>query len=90
MNPQRESRATVWYKATSCHRGIMPMNRTKPMNPAVKIMQISALCVVVVAICVLSIWGKLAGEAATILGAIAGYLSNWIREDRSEQKGKPE
>lgn len=61
------------------------------MTSAVRITQIAALCVVVVAICVLSIWGRLAGEAATILGAIAGYLSNWIREDsRSETKGKPE
>lgn len=61
------------------------------MSTAVRITQISALCVVVVAICILSIWGRLAGEAATMLGAIAGYLSLSIREDtRAEQKGKIE
>jgi hypothetical protein len=58
------------------------------MGTAVKIAQILSLCVVVVAICILSIYGRLAGEAATMLGVIAGYLSQSIRED-NRPGGKP-
>lgn len=56
------------------------------MGTAVKISQILSLCVVVVAICVLSIHGRLAGEAATMLGVIAGYLSQSIREDTRPER----
>lgn len=56
------------------------------MGTAVRIAQICSLCVVVVAICVLSIGGVLAGEAATMLGVIAGYLSQSIREDTKPER----
>lgn len=57
------------------------------MDIAVRITQIAALCVVVVAISVLSIYGRLAGEAATMLGVIAGYLAQSIRTDSQGQRG---
>lgn len=57
------------------------------MGTAVKLAQIAGLCIIVAAICMLSIYGRLAGEAATMLGVIAGYLSQSIREDfRPERK----
>lgn len=56
------------------------------MGTAVKITQIASLCVVVLAICFLSVYGRLAGEAATMLGAIAGYLSHVIRDDSRQER----
>lgn len=64
----------------------MQRNGRTAMGTAVKIAQIIALCVVVAAICFLSIYGRLAGEAATMLGVIAGYLSQSIREDTRPER----
>jgi uncharacterized membrane protein len=43
------------------------------------IAQVVSLCVIVLAICVLSLYDKLAGEAGALMGLIVGYLVNGLR-----------
>lgn len=43
-----------------------------------RVSMVAVLAVVVVSICILSVESRLAGEAATMLGTIAGYLAAMI------------
>lgn len=42
----------------------------------------AVLAIIVVAICVLSVESRLAGEAATMLGAIVGFLTSQLTTTR--------